>query len=433
MRKKYRTLFKQLFNKIKSILNTDDKKQVFENFVSLSTLQIVKLLLPLVVMKYLFDVLGKDMYGLVAFATAFVTYFEGVVNYGFHLTATRDIALNRNNIKKISAIFNKVLFAKLALLFASLIIFTIAIFVFDTFNKEILLFYLTFTYLIGLTLFPIWFFQGMEKMKYITILDLIAKAIFTVLIFVVVKKESDYYLVPLLNSLGYFVVGIASLIIVKRQFKVNFFIPPIKYIYQQIKDGFYIFVTAFVPTLYNNSTTFLLGLITGNYGLVAFYDAANKVVSIPIAINRVLSRTFFPLLNRDFSFHKIFKKIILIFGFFSSIIIIFGADIIVRLLLKTYHEEIVLLIMIMGLSPFFLAVVSCYGTNVLLIKKKDKLFMKIMLFCSVFGFIAAFFLVENFQHIGAGINLVFTRALIAVFSLTFAVKILKKENSSNTN
>jgi PST family polysaccharide transporter len=70
---------------------------------------------------------------------------------------------------------------------------------------------LTFGTVVGHTLFPVWFFQGMERMKYITVLNILAKLVFTVLIFVFIRTQSHYAYVPLFNSLGYLVSGVIGI------------------------------------------------------------------------------------------------------------------------------------------------------------------------------------------------------------------------------
>ena len=51
----------------------------------------------------------------------------------------------------------------------------------------------------------VWFFQGIEKMKFVTLINVLAKVIFTVLVFIFIKSESDYLKVPIFNSLGFIV------------------------------------------------------------------------------------------------------------------------------------------------------------------------------------------------------------------------------------
>jgi len=104
-----------MLEKLKLELLLPDNKKLLSNFVSLSVLQVVGFILPLLVIPYLISVLGVGKFGLVALAQAVITYFAVFTDYGFNLSATRDISINRNNNTKVSSIFNSVLTTKLSL------------------------------------------------------------------------------------------------------------------------------------------------------------------------------------------------------------------------------------------------------------------------------------------------------------------------------
>jgi Polysaccharide biosynthesis protein. len=137
---------------------------------------------------------------------------------------------------------------KLALMILSLILMSIIIFSFEKFKQDWIVYYLTFGMVVGQVLFPTWFFQGMEKMKYITFLNILAKVIFTVAIFVFVKEASDYLYVPILNSLGFIIAGILGLWIVFRDFEISFKVPSLEILKYHLKDGFPLFLSIGVPS-----------------------------------------------------------------------------------------------------------------------------------------------------------------------------------------
>ncbi len=180
-----------ILDKIKRLTNTEDKKRLLSNFFSLSVLQGANYILPLITLPYLVRVLGPERYGLIAFAQAFIRYFSILTDYGFNLSATREISIHRNNAQKVSEIFSSVMIIKLGLLFLSFVIMSILVFSFWKFRQDWLIYYLTFGMVVGQVLFPVWFFQGMERMKYITFLNITAKLIFTIAIFVFIRQASD--------------------------------------------------------------------------------------------------------------------------------------------------------------------------------------------------------------------------------------------------
>ena len=160
--------------------SSSDKKRLLSNFVSLSVLQGLNMILPLLTLPYLVRVLGVENFGLVNFSLSIIMYFNILVSFGFELSATREISLHRDNLEKVSEIFSTVMLIKALLLFVSFLILSFLLFLNETFNANIELYYITFLLVLGNFLFPSWFFQGMERMEYITYINLIFRILFLV-------------------------------------------------------------------------------------------------------------------------------------------------------------------------------------------------------------------------------------------------------------
>ena len=83
------------------------KGKLFSNFFSLSIIQGTNFLIPLLVMPYVISRIGVSWFGVISVAQVVMVYLSTVSDYGFNLTATRDIALIKDggNTEMISRIF----------------------------------------------------------------------------------------------------------------------------------------------------------------------------------------------------------------------------------------------------------------------------------------------------------------------------------------
>lgn len=291
------------------------KKKLLENFLSLGTLQIVSYVIPLINLPYLSRVLGVEKFGLVFFAYAYMQYFIILTDYGFGLSATREIAVNRHNKNNLSNIFSAVTFIKLCLLVISFIFLCLCIIFVPKLQENWLVFMLSFLMVIGNAIYPIWFFQGMERMKYITLLNIFSKIIFLVLIFIFVKKESDYIIVPLCNSLGFLIAGVIGMYFAIKHLGVKLYLPKRNSVKKQFKYSSDFFLSRISVSAYTNTNSFCLGLIGSNI-MVGYYVAAEKIYQAISGVQTPLTQALYPFIakHRDIKTYKKWVSVALLFN-----------------------------------------------------------------------------------------------------------------------
>jgi len=85
---------------------------VGRNALSLYALQFGNYAVPLATVPYLVRVLGPEKFGIVAFGQGLMAYFSLVVNYGFDWSATRKIAVHRDDRDGVNRIVSSIWAAK---------------------------------------------------------------------------------------------------------------------------------------------------------------------------------------------------------------------------------------------------------------------------------------------------------------------------------
>lgn len=421
-------MLSKMFNRI---FNSDEKKALVNNFFSLSFLQVANYLLPLITFPYLVRVLGVEYFGLLAFANATIAYFNMITDYGFVLTATRDIAVHRDDHNKVIEIFSSVMTIKFFLMCISFILLCILVLSFDKFSGEIIVYMFTFGTVIGQMLFPVWFFQGMERMKYITILNILAKIIFTVAIFIFVKERTDFFIVPMLTTIGALIAGVFSLVLIRKDFGIVFKIQKISTLKIYLMEGWQVFVSRFYVTLYTTTNVFILGLLTNNT-LVGYYSIATKIVDAVGAPFEPANQTIYPYLAKKYnenvkSFIKFIEKVSYIFisvaGALALALFIFKNEI-VYLVSGSYNPAINFLLAILFIRILIMPFGALF-TNSLIIMRRMNEFMKGMHYTVLLNFLIVPLSIILFAEKGLAV----TSTIVFFFTIIFYVtKMIKIKN-----
>lgn len=402
---------------------------LIENFISISLFKVIDAIIPLIIIPYLINVVGKDNYGIYAFAYALVFYLLNIVQYGFSLSAVRLIAVNRDDNEKVNKIYNSVFTTQLYLTIIVLAILFLLITFVDKFNEQISVYYFFSLIIVGELLFPIWFFLGMEKMRFITIVNLIAKSSFAFLTFFFIKEASDYVYISLYHSLGFLVSGIIAQVFIFSTFHIKLRLAPINEVKKLLKDGLSSFLTLVTPTIYSNTSIFLVGIF-GIPAFVSYMEIGSKISGAFGVLNRVLTQVLYPFVNRNAGVMKKLNYLFVIVGLVLSLLMFFTSEYLITLWLSHPDPEIIKVVKYLSPSPLLVAMISAYGVNGLMVKNEDRLYLIAVVIGSVVGLIACLVLIPKYFYIGGAIAIIAARSVKAFLSYYFNKQVESKIESN---
>jgi O-antigen/teichoic acid export membrane protein len=391
----------------------------------------INMLFPLITYTYLIRILNSEIYGLIVFSQTACQYFIVLINYGFNISATQAVALNKTNKIKLSEIISSILIIKIILLFFSFLIMSFLIITVPLFEEEATLFLFSMALCVQETIFPIWYFLGIEKMKFITIINVVSRVIFTILIFIFVTQKSDYLMVPVLNGIGALIAGIYSLYIVFKDRDIIFAMQPPKTIYRYYKESTYFFISNLSGMIYTNFGKFILG-ITGNMSEVAYYDLGEKILGLLKNFTSIIEQSIFARISisKDIRmFNQIKNYTFLIISVLSIFIIYFAQNIILiiggyAMLAASISFSILIFVAIPNVLSTFWGHVMLLAWN----RKED--FLKIRLI-SLFSFVLLVYstsLFTDLNSISLSIIVLLNEILLVGLTFQFSKKIIHEKS-----
>ena len=113
-----------------------EKKIIVKNYVALLFIQGANFILPLIILPYLVRVLGSEKYGLVMIAQSVALFLTIVVDFGFNISATKEVASIKNDKEKLSQFYWNIVFIKFVLIIVTFIIILVMTYFIDKFKLD---------------------------------------------------------------------------------------------------------------------------------------------------------------------------------------------------------------------------------------------------------------------------------------------------------
>jgi len=337
-----------------------------ENFSYLSILRLIQILAPLLTYPYLIKVLGAEQYGVVILSTVIVGYFAILIDFGFDLSATKSISQNQEDIQKKSEIFSCVVILKFAFFTLSGLIMLFLILSIESLAKESHLYTITFFGLLYQVFFPTWFFSGIEKMKFITYIQVAVKVILIVLIFLVIHDPKDYILLAYITTLANILACVAGILVVNKM-GVKFSFQNLENLKFYLSDSSAIFLSNISIKLYTTIGKISVSYFIGTKELT-YYDFSEKILRLAKTPQIVLNQVLFPSSSRDRDIGQI-KKFLRISLLVHSLVII-AALVFTPLLIEMFFDvDFLLALPVVNVMIFSVIIVifsNFYGLHILI-------------------------------------------------------------------
>ena len=334
--------------------------------VSLGVLQVANYLIPFLVLPIISRILGASLFGSVSYAQNIVSYLTLLVNFGFEYSATRQIAISRENKARTDAIFWAVIAAKSLLLLLSFAILAVLPLCMERVACDPRLYIYTALTNIGIVFFPTWYLQGVQQMDKMAWANFFTKLLGAVLVLSLVREVSSYRLYPLLMSVASIIIGIGAMVYVIRHFGISRPSFSRETMHEVMKAGTPIFLNNLFIALYTTANMTILGIYATDDVIGYFSGAQRLIQALNMVVVMPVSMAVYPEISRRFAESKkqgmIFLKQVLLWAggaaALVSLVAFTGAPLIIHIMYGSGFEPSVALLRWLAPIPFLVMVAT---------------------------------------------------------------------------
>lgn len=341
----------------------DNRKNILlKNTVMLYIVTFSAYFFNFITVPYQTRVLGPAVYGNLGFAQSFAAYFQLLLDFGFLLSATAEVSLHRDEPKELSKILSAILLCKALLSVLCLAVATGLCLSVKRFQGDMLLYMLCILAAMANSFLPDYLYRGLEKMSAITYRTVGVRLFFAVAIFLTLRTQNQYYVVPILNLLG--AVGACTWVYFDVYHRLGIKLTRVSggYVLQTMKSSAEYFFSRVATTIYGATNTFILGFEYPVGATVGYYTSAEKLLTAARSALSPISDSLYPymVVHKDY---KLVKKILIILmpGIVAGCIVvgIFAEPFCVLLLGEEYRASGELLRLLLPLVVLALPVYLC--------------------------------------------------------------------------
>ncbi len=370
-------------------------------------------LIPAALLPYLVHILGIERYGLITFAQSISWYFIVAVDFGFNFTAQREIAIHAESREEVSRVFWTTMIIKLIFLVTGFLLLLGLIWFVPRFRADAPVFVAAYVAVLGNALFPVFLFQGLQKMQSITIITGAARLTTGLLTFVLVRHRSDVVMATLLQSGGFLLSGIIGFVVVLRSHVESIAWPTRQSLIRTVVEGRHVFVSNASITLFTNTNTFLVGLLAGTTQ-AAYFSLGDKFVRAIVGLISPVVQAAYPhiirLLSKSQELGLLFLRKTIVkgvaVGAVIGIVIFVAAPWLARLGFGIHAGDVIPQLRVLSVFPAITVITYCMGTLGFIPLGLEKSYSRLLLGVGLVNLVMAFLWIPHWGALGGAIGMV---------------------------
>ncbi len=402
-----------------------------KNIAALYALQFASYLIPLLLLPWLTRTLGPAGFGRLNFSIAFISYFLLLSDYGFNLSATRRVALNRNEPHERSRIFWNTVAAKGALAALGLPCLLILTAFIPRLEAERSLLLINFLAVIGAVCTPTWYFMGIERQSVVSTITIVARLMSVPVTYWLVRTPEDLTVAALIPGCVSIVCGLLSCGYLYRDRQIHWVRVTARDLLQALRDGWHLFLSTASVSLYQATNTVVLGFVAGSVA-VGHYSAAEKIVQAAQSLLAPITQSLYPRMSRLMHESRseafaLLRRILRIQGLLSltiSVVLLAGAPLITDLLYGPKYSETTHVLRWLAPIPFLVALSNVFGIQTMLPMGMSRSVSRILLTAGLLNVCLLFALTPPFGSSGTALSVTTTELFVTVMMAWF----LRREN-----
>lgn len=401
--------------------------------------QAVNLISPLLVIPYIVSICGEEGLGRAGVGFSFALIVIVLVDYGSYINGTKEVSINNSNKEILEEKFTAIYLSKFILLCAVLVLCSLVIVTIPFFQKDKIQLLLSLLIVVGQFINPIWFFQGIQNFKWITIVNVLSKAIYVSAIFIFIKKPEDYIYINFTLGIGLIIASTLGFLWIYKSYSFSMKKCSLPNAIALIKEEFSLTISQLFFSFYQYAPIIIISYVGGN-----FMAGQYRIIDQLVMIFRTYFQMFFNFIYADIclKIHKnavkgisywkkynvynyFFIMLILILFYLNSNTILFffkvNQDNIPKM--ESYFKTGLFIPVFMGISFALKQLMFSFD--------KNKAYIKITIFSTLLSLLMLFLLLQSIGLRGAFISTIIIEFLI-IISYSLILKSSIFDEAKNT-